>query len=541
MATSDNREELLDLDPDNELKGDLKTDQPELLQSRENSGFEIAIRREHEIHGFWEGPSSGHASLIVLRFHLFNSNRNRSSRFKSFQPVLRFESNPKGDPAADPYIISFGPGQDGSWKVTESTAKHTESTSVQGNVSAQLPATSIGGQVSRSNTVEHDQPYYYEVSASSKRASGRSRPLPENQVEWNLQEDPNTEVGVGDIITVAVLVRRPDAANFVVHLKTKARVNSRYWLTEKSRRVKKLFLRRDEDYKEEDFDGTKYKPLYFDTSKSTSPAPKGIEANRLHDASNNNLLDQLAYLHVPEKASPRAVLQAGQPQPATIADLIKVLTLAVDPPILSQDVARLEEGSRKESEKEDEERKEGEGKKEERKKEEERKEEERKKKDARKKEEGKKEEVTVVPQHEHPDDVLSDEEDQDDVLSDDEAPHDGNNGNGNFSAAQKDYIHALLGVCSLYHHAQKELFRECNRLRRLNGIPPDKAKETKNLLADIQIRTDLAAAQLRPFARTKNLVLKQKFDVQSTSVQSSDVDKGVFPVPFAGAEEDPKE
>jgi hypothetical protein len=78
-------------------------------------------------------------------------------------------------------------------------------------------------------------------------------------------------------------------------------------------------------------------------------------------------------------------------------------------------------------------------------------------------------------------------------------------------------------------------------LRRLNGIPPDKAKETKKFLADIQARTDLAEAQLRPFTRTKNLVLKQKFDVQPTSVQSSDVDKGVFPVPFAGAEEDPEE
>ena len=138
------------------------------------------------------------------------------------------------------------------------------------------------------------------------------------------------------------------------------------------------------------------------------------------------------------------------------------------------------------------------------------------------------------------DDTVSDDENPNDVVSDDEdletnvAPE-----SPNFSQAQLKYIHSLIGATSLYYRAQKVLFRECNRLRRFDGIPQDMVKEVKALLRNVGDQTKLAEDHLRPFARTRHLIVDQELEIPSSTTASSEIDKGIFPVPFAGAVEDP--
>src|SRR2546423_14087860 len=58
----------LELQPDNDGKGDAKTDESIQVHQHEATGFRVSVRRIHQIHGFLKGDDTSPASLLVLKF-----------------------------------------------------------------------------------------------------------------------------------------------------------------------------------------------------------------------------------------------------------------------------------------------------------------------------------------------------------------------------------------------------------------------------------------------------------------------------------------
>jgi hypothetical protein len=302
---------VLELAHGPEARGHVKSELDDLAGTVDNSGFYISISRISEIHGWYEDSAAKrYASLIMLQFDLGNENSSQVKRFKFFQPTITFETDPEPDmPRGDPTVMSYGPAQQdkGALIVTESSTKITESYSAQGNIQGQAPGTSIGGQVIYTKGKEYSKPYYYKVSGRHlQKTKGKDGVV--NMVRWTLSEDAKTGVGVGDSIRIAVIIERPKDLNFKIHIDTRAKADWKYWITEKARQLGDLMGLREQS----EFDGGGSLTLEYDRTKSSKKVPDGIDRNNLGEAAKKDLLDNLAYLHTPERILTKEFYKSGQ-------------------------------------------------------------------------------------------------------------------------------------------------------------------------------------------------------------------------------------
>jgi hypothetical protein len=298
MDKSDKEEILLDLYDDPEGRGEVNFDQDPLLHKRENSGFVITARQLYEVHGEFEGNDAEKASLLVIKFTMSRRPDDTDRQYKSLRFTLRFEATPKGDPIDDPWIIAFAPAQKGAVYVTENTVKVVDSHSLEGNTKIgtrqAAPAAVSGGMKAMVAKCEkYSQRYLYEVHAesdqSTEKGEGRQG---ENIVWWDLRAHPTKTDG--DSLAVSMLLRRPNSSKFVIHLTVSAKVDLKYAFAERWKRLKKV----------------RYSPLGpFDPSQPNKEIPAGVVKERLHDVSTDEtrrILENLAFLHVPEKLAPKA-------------------------------------------------------------------------------------------------------------------------------------------------------------------------------------------------------------------------------------------
>jgi hypothetical protein len=300
-------DEDLVLNLEDEESAALKSDLAPLVGTAKKSGYQVAVRRQHEVHGKFEPYRSAEASLLALKI----SPRADSidDRIESFTVKLRFEPATDGDLDDDPpYVVAYAPAQEGDVSLSENSTKITKTRSLAFTGSGQPPVggASLSLTASGSTQKEFTQRDLYELQTDSwPEPMSLSEP---NVVRWRMKAATQFE-GVGDSIGVSVLLRRARSSRFSVRLEVKADVGFRARMSEK---LSNLNPRKKEQ-------GIKLGPFGPVKGAEAVPdgqtIPEGVDPTNLHDASLKNLLDKLAFVHRIETLESKQFYSKGMVAP----------------------------------------------------------------------------------------------------------------------------------------------------------------------------------------------------------------------------------
>lgn len=297
------RDYEIDLYDDRGPKGEVRTDQPALHDSYTASGFTIKIRCTHELHGCRKGSSLRdlpQASIVVVKFTFGAKDDDWKRFYRLFVATLTFKSDPPGNAVDDPSVLDFEPGGKGALRITHTSAKITKETNYEASADLKAgggPASGgAGTKTSRKKGEEYDQQSAYTVQADTDKSEGGGRER-DNMVQWVCRADPRQTHGVGDAISLAILIERPDPQKlFVVDLDLEATVDWKYWIANK---WKEVFGRKKKAWKS----------LRFNPEIGGKAIPD-FDANNL-EASAEKHLWKLGYVHVPEHMAPRTFYECG--------------------------------------------------------------------------------------------------------------------------------------------------------------------------------------------------------------------------------------
>ncbi|EXJ88028.1 hypothetical protein A1O1_04955 [Capronia coronata CBS 617.96] len=217
-------DEDLVLDLEDEETAALRGDLAPVVGTIQKSGYQVRIRRQHEVNGLFEPHLSQEATLLVLKFQLKADDPN--DRITFFSVSLIFDSAPDADDDDDPpYLVSFAPAQEGAISLEEhqTTVTRTHEFKVTGSGQAPLNVASLNLEGSRSTQREYTQQDKYVLQTQTSRDPMTLSE--ENVVCWEMNA-ASTPEGVGDSITVAVLLRRARSSRFSISLEAHAHVGS---------------------------------------------------------------------------------------------------------------------------------------------------------------------------------------------------------------------------------------------------------------------------------------------------------------------------
>jgi hypothetical protein len=287
----DDAEFELPLDEDG---GALKSNVQGVLGRVTRTGYSVAFQRAYEVNGSMDGTAVDNATLLVMKISPRVNDTKR--RFKSFSVSLKVEVAPgKMRNISTPEILSYEPAQEGVWYIKENIITQTEASSIQATAAAQAPGgASLGFTASKSLSEEIKRRVLHTVSARPDYGPGTDE-CPD-EVTWSLSPAEKAD-GIGDYMVVAMLIRRARASSFIIRVKTKAELG--------------FFA-----------DKLNAFPGHADTCLGPFPrpqrngtaqlkAPPGIEENNLGATSEENLLQTLAFIHVPEKVAARDIYSKG--------------------------------------------------------------------------------------------------------------------------------------------------------------------------------------------------------------------------------------
>jgi hypothetical protein len=287
-ASMDSDSELdFEFEPDNDDKGDVKTDESVQVYQHEATGFRVSVRLVHQVHGFLNGQGATPASLIVLKFKLTDTDDDPNRRFKRFYVELRFAKDPKGDPADDPYVKAYEPAGKDPVYLSETFSEVTNTITYGVDVKAGAPPPvklEADFNASRTKENKYSRKFLYLVQADRKETEEGGGRKGQDIVYWNLRENSTEKVGVG-AMTVAVLVARKKGQKFTMRMALKATVDLEYSIA--SSRLWK---------------GKNGKKLPFDPySLDTQPPLADVDKEQLGAFADSKSFLQLSDLHVPEK------------------------------------------------------------------------------------------------------------------------------------------------------------------------------------------------------------------------------------------------
>lgn len=274
--------------------GKLKSDLPRQIGTLSKPGYSVSLQHLYEVHGQFDKTSTDNASLLVLKICPKVDSPGRC--FKNFEVTLAFTpakgSKPNDDP---PYIVSYEPAQEGVVYFSEHFTNVTNTSSLQGSLTAQPPVSgaSLGLTTSKSKTAESQRRVLHKLSSGTVYDTGDEGP---NVVWWRLE--PATESdGIGDSIAVAVLIRRAKSSKFDISLDAKADVGFRARVSEPW----KVFQKRQK---------TVLGP-FGPADGGARSIPEDVDEHDLHAASTNEILKRLVYVHVPEKVAAKEFYSTG--------------------------------------------------------------------------------------------------------------------------------------------------------------------------------------------------------------------------------------
>ncbi|KAH6987003.1 hypothetical protein EDB80DRAFT_176753 [Ilyonectria destructans] len=287
--------------------GHVKSSELGHLGTIDRSGYSIVFQRLFEVHGKWEKKQSDNASLLAIK--ISPRVKNHEHHFKQLKVVLTVELA-KGTigNAEAPSFDSYEPGQQGAFFLKEISTKRTDTVEGSIQLSGQVPSgPSLSANTSKSRSEESDQRRIHSISAKPSWAAGNTEKP--NQIEWTLKPAENSD-GIGDYMVVALLVLRARGSKFQIRAESNADIS---FFTDKLNVIpwnSKVRM-------------GPFGPARDSTKQLWPPAKVNLDDKNLSQASADNILGKIAFVHVPEKLAPRALYsetaaEAGVVIPSTI-------------------------------------------------------------------------------------------------------------------------------------------------------------------------------------------------------------------------------
>jgi hypothetical protein len=290
-----------DLDDWNPDAAAVKSDSDQYLTTIPSRGFSVEFQIVHEIHGKYERniQIEDNASLLVIR--IIPRPKVSSNRILWFEVKLAVRTylEPDDYDAAmgnDPEIIAYEPAPKGSVNYDDYTVKVTDEATSKTTLSIAPPVGGVTGseEFSKSRSKEYSVRTLHELkSGRDKSDLSMSRP---NRAWWDVTA-ANQQDGIGDSLTVALLIKRPASSKFQLTADTKAKMSGTHvpWGKKKSDQVLGIF------------------PLPPDPR--TNKCPQGVSTDDLHAASEEEIMRTLNVgMHVSERETPVAYLPQGKVQ-----------------------------------------------------------------------------------------------------------------------------------------------------------------------------------------------------------------------------------
>lgn len=266
--------------------GELKS-VPDHLGTDEQMGYSVRYQRLAEVHGAWNSLRPDSASLLVIK--ITPRVHNFKDRFKmlSITMTVQLPKTTKGN-FESPYFESYEPGEEGAWFMNEVINKRTDTGEVEGNISGQIPkGPELGLRLARTVAEESQRRYIHKVETTEEWAGGVDVSKT-NKLTWTITPAEQSD-GIGDHLVIGFLIQRAKGSAFRLKVESHASIgfftdkwNNRPW-------------------------GKKFGLGDFGPANTTKGElkPDGVNEGNLKQASDKKLLQELAYVHVPEKVVTR--------------------------------------------------------------------------------------------------------------------------------------------------------------------------------------------------------------------------------------------
>ncbi|KAI1491854.1 hypothetical protein F5X96DRAFT_629732 [Biscogniauxia mediterranea] len=195
--------------------GQVKSDLPDEGGRQDKHGYDIQYQILAQEHGNWEPKSPYDGSLVVLKVVPIIDNSLKNN-FKHLKITLFVEKEFNSDTNdMEPLIVSYEPAQEGAIAVDHASYSiektHTNEMSLEGKFLGDVG--SGGGKITNSTKTAHEVLKLHSIKSHTERKSARNKL--DRAVVWEITAvDPAR--GVGDSITIAMLIRRTRGSEFSI-------------------------------------------------------------------------------------------------------------------------------------------------------------------------------------------------------------------------------------------------------------------------------------------------------------------------------------
>lgn len=259
--------------------------------SYKSSGFNIKINQKYVVHGFYDGEENP-ASLIVYEIRLTSDKKSHKRRIRYLKVSLRFEADPRGEPAQDPYLISWEPAGRGEVYIYPTPVSYTDEK--RNTTSASLKKDPVEASYQHestgSRTYDRNDKALCTADPDETQIRGEGRKGPD-VIQWQLLENKSQEL-LPDSFNAAMVVRRAPGLNFRVIFGASIEVDFWYDLSLAFNQVKNILP----------FKGSRELSKVYDVAIQGN-VPAGLDDKNLKELVDRDGLDDFWGFHTPEEVN----------------------------------------------------------------------------------------------------------------------------------------------------------------------------------------------------------------------------------------------
>ena len=260
--------------------------------AREDRGtYKTIFYLTHEVHGRFDYAEDVDDNASLLVFRIEPKADDPTVQFLRFKVTLRCSKARSSDDA--PYFSAADPALRGEQVLDTFVINRSKTFTTGASVNVQAPSAASGGANVSSTTADS-----YEVrqrhTISARIEKGSTRSTHRDCAWWELKAAPRAGQGIGDYLTVAVVVHRGKGQQVTLTADTEAELSS---LSDKFRRLNPFHRKRDGS------DLGNYGPM----PSKAQVIPEGVNENCLNDSTDSQkaVRENLHVgVHLPEKEPP---------------------------------------------------------------------------------------------------------------------------------------------------------------------------------------------------------------------------------------------
>ncbi|KAI1112637.1 hypothetical protein F5Y14DRAFT_463234 [Nemania sp. NC0429] len=291
----------LDIDLRPSSTSELKSTVLDHLNTIEKTGYSVRFQRLYEVHGQWNNQKPDDASLLAIK--MTPRVVNPRDHFKSLNIIMTLilPNGIRGNHEA-PYFSSYEPGQEGAWFMNEVSHTVTINKGGEANIGGQLPVgADLGLTFSKSKSEEFQSRRILKVEAkedwSATENANRKRT---DRIRWTVTPADQSD-GIGDYFVIAFLVRRSRETKFRIRVESEASISV---------------------FKDSVNDLLSWgrKATLGDFGPASAPnqlKPSGVEETNLERVARQNILRNIAGVHIPERVAAKSVYNVADEKNAT--------------------------------------------------------------------------------------------------------------------------------------------------------------------------------------------------------------------------------